>query len=159
MSSYQTKNAAAVEVNERRVLEVLDFADGRLLAVRMLLDQKSIHRVVEDFLLAVQGLVLLLINDLQLGLEQTEDRPMKALRLDDRPLLQPIGRQTDPVHRRLVPRDGLEPFLAHGFAELVEFAGDKKSEFLANYKIPLISRRFISRNHLHWWERTYLFST
>jgi hypothetical protein len=31
---------------------VLDLADGRLLAVRMLLEQDAVHRVVEGFLLA-----------------------------------------------------------------------------------------------------------
>ncbi len=73
---------------------------------------------------------------------------MKLPRLDDRPSLQPVGLQTDPVDRLLVRRVSVQPFPPHGLVKAVEFAGNRKSEFPLNYPVSLISRRFISRNHL-----------
>ena len=67
-------------------------------------------------------MVFLSINDLQIGLEQAEERPMKALRLDDRPWSQPVGRQTDAGQGIPAPPVSAEPFRAPELVE-VEFAG------------------------------------
>ena len=92
---------------------MLDFADRCLLPVRMLLEQKLVHRVADNLALIVQRPVFFLVNNLQFRLKETEDGVQKPLGLDHRPLFQPVGRKADLVNRFLVPGVRIQTHLAH----------------------------------------------
>ena len=95
------------------------------LVVRILLEEQKVLPDGRGFSPCYRRpiLLLILINDGQFHQERKEERPMKALRLDDRPMLQPVGGQTLLVYRLLVPRVDIKPSPAR---RLVDFAGDKK---------------------------------
>ena len=103
-----------IHVFERRVFQVFDFADGRLLAVRMFFEEQFVHRELDDRLLVVERPVFFLINDLQFGLEQPEDRMLEPFGLDDRPLFEPVRGQVDLINRFLMIGVRVQPLLAHG---------------------------------------------
>jgi hypothetical protein len=71
-------------------------------------------------------MVFLSIKALQIALEQAEERPMKALRLDDRPWSQPVDRQADSGQGIPAPPASTEPFHAPEFVE-AEFTGDPQT--------------------------------
>ena len=75
---------------QRRVLQVLDGADGRPLAIGVDFPQLSVHRIPDQPILVVDRPVLLFVHRLELGLEQTEDRVSEALRFDSRPLFKTV---------------------------------------------------------------------
>ena len=103
---------------------MLHFADGRLLAVGMFLEQQLVDGEFDDRLLVIERLVLLFIDNLQLRLKEAKDRMLEPLRLDDGPLFQAVLRQVHLVDRLFVPRVGVEALFAHRLVELVHLVRD-----------------------------------
>ena len=103
---------------------MLHFADGRLLAVRMFLEQQLVDGEFDDRLLVIERLVLLFIDNLQLRLKEAKDRVLEPLRLDDGPLFQAVLRQIHLIDGLFVPRVGVEALFAHRLVELVHLVRD-----------------------------------
>ena len=76
-----------VDVGQGRVLQVFDGADGGLRAVRMVREQRQVHLLVSGAAVVGHVHVLLFINSLQLGVEQTENGVSETLALNHQPTL------------------------------------------------------------------------
>ena len=113
-----------IHVFERRVFQVFDFADGGLLAVRMFFEEQFVDRELDDRLLVVEHPIFLLINDLQFGLEQPENRMSEPFGLNDRPLFGPVCGQVDLINRFLVVGVRVKPLFAHGLVKFVHLVGN-----------------------------------
>ena len=111
-------------VLHRGVFQVLDGADGGLLAIGVVGEEGSHHRLVDAAVVLGHTDVLLLIDSLKLGVEQAQHQVGKAVALHLGPLLDLVGGDVFDIHRIVVRGEGVGALAADGGHRLVVLVGD-----------------------------------
>ena len=114
----------AVDVGHRGILEVLDGAEGGLGAVGVMWEESAHHLLVDAAVVLCQADVLLLVDGLELGVEETEDKVGETVGLHLGPGLQHVGRDVLHVHGVVVASEGVGTIAADGGHRLVVLVGD-----------------------------------
>ena len=112
------------DVGERRVLQVLDGAEGGLQTVRMVREEGFVHLLVNGAAVVGQTHVLFFVNGFQLGVEEAEDGVGETLAFDHQPAFELVAGDVLLIDGHIVGGEGVGALCADGGHQLVVLVGD-----------------------------------